>query len=235
MGNAIAGALVDGTATKYVINDAGTGWVAWAQGNNAGAVAAGVTGPTGLQWLHCFVIRKSSDGRVDFGLDSSITAANLCDATWNQYRRVGSVQIVSLGGGKFGIRKFKQYGDEFLWESNGARDYYKTTAAESKENATLAVPLGVRVMARLRARLDTVGVVSGAFIVHCPDTDDVVPSNNDWGGTMITPGSADPHYANVDVLTGVSSEARVAISPTGGGFLEVSLYTIGYLDPRGKN
>lgn len=229
MGNAAAPGASDSTATKYVINDAGTGFVTWAQGNNAGGVADGVSGPSDNQWLHCFVIRKSSDGSIDFGLDSSVTAANLCDATWNQYRRVGSIQIVSLGGGKYGIREFKQRGDRFLWETFvsdwNSDDFggHPTVTA-----VPLTVPSGIEVV----GLLSLIGFnTSGGLVVYLWDG----PLGNDWNphnGVLLSTISSG-HMQSTDAQIG-TDESQQIYGYSFSGNDKATIRCRGWLDPRGK-
>jgi len=61
---------------------------AWAVGSGNGGGFAGALGAS--TWYHVFLIRKASDGSIDAGFDSSITAANR-PAGYPEYRRIGSI------------------------------------------------------------------------------------------------------------------------------------------------
>lgn len=66
--------------------------VNWAEGTASGGFPSGLT-LTANTWYRVFIIRKTSDGTIDAGFDTSATASNLlADATgYSQYRRVGWV------------------------------------------------------------------------------------------------------------------------------------------------
>ena len=82
----------------------------WAAGTGAGGLFSGSVGNT--TWYYVFIIRKDSDGTIDCGFDTSITAANK-PAGYTYYRRIGAV----LTNGSANIIKFRQQnGKEFIWD-----------------------------------------------------------------------------------------------------------------------
>lgn len=89
----------------------------WAEGNNAGGMASGLT-RTANTWYHAFILVKPS-GVVDFGFDTSVTAVNLlADAAvvaagYTNFRRVFSLQMSATPD----IKPFHQKGDWFYWDS----------------------------------------------------------------------------------------------------------------------
>ena len=84
----------------------------WAAGDVAGGMFSGVS-LTADTWYHFFIIKKDSDGSVDAGYDTSITAANI-PGGYTAYRRVGSV-LYGTGGSYLDL--FFQHGDYFFWKS----------------------------------------------------------------------------------------------------------------------
>jgi hypothetical protein len=139
-------ALIQVTArTKNIIDAAGTAFVEWSAGDAAGGVFSGVT--IGTQWLHVFAINDPANNLHDIGLDSSVIAANR-PAAYTKYRRVGSIYIESLGGGKYGIKKFIQRGDRFMWEAYNA-DYDGTINGGTVYEIALSVPPDVSVVGRI--------------------------------------------------------------------------------------
>lgn len=59
----------------------------WAAGNNAGGLFSGTVAADTT--YHLFIIEKDSDGSIDAGFDTSVTAANI-PAGYTRYRRVAS-------------------------------------------------------------------------------------------------------------------------------------------------
>lgn len=147
----------------------------WVAGSNAGGLFSGsVAADT---WYHCFVIRKDSDGSVDCGFDTSVTAANI-PAGYTAYRRIGSVKTDATPD----IIAFHAYeraggGVEFNWKTrvqdvNGAW----STAGSLR---TLSVPTGVQVNALISAMAG-----NGAYnyyLITAPDETDSTPSASLYG------------------------------------------------------
>lgn len=232
MGNADAVVSTSGTATKKIINDAGTGWVEWSAGNNQGAIPTGVKA-IAAGWLYAFVIRKSYDGAVDFGVDSSYTAANLMDASWDQYRRVGAIRIVATDAGKYGIKGFQQFGDLFLWEAY-ALDY-NSVLTDLNTAAGIAVSAPPLSIAHVSLRITP--------------SDDVLYTVQYWdgplGATINSAKGSQLHQSatiadaaaeqRVSLLTGSSRQIYVAkMAPSGTDPLSLRIFTHGYTDTRGK-
>ena len=62
---------------------------AWAAGTNAGGLFSGAVGANAFYYI--FLIRKDSDGSIDAGFDTSVTAANI-PAGYTAYRRIGALR-----------------------------------------------------------------------------------------------------------------------------------------------
>lgn len=141
MANAAEGIHYGGELTKQVVDAAGTGFVDWEAAGDGG-VAADLVISDGL-WLHAFALRNSVTGAINFGFDTSVTAANLVSGDWTQYRRVGSIQIVA-DDTKYVIRPFKQYDKRFLW-SDPVLDALATEIGYAAEYTAvpLTAPAGV--------------------------------------------------------------------------------------------
>mgnify|MGYP003624810321 CR=1 FL=1 len=91
----------------------------WVQGTGLGGRAVGVA-LSNDTWYRCFAIANTG-GTVDFGFDTSATAANLLadaqgdDATYAYARQVGWVRT----DGSQNIVAFIQDGDYFTWAGDG--------------------------------------------------------------------------------------------------------------------
>ena len=86
-----AGFCYDSTLTESIILSSGLTKqldVSWAAGTNAGGLFTGSMAASTT--YHVFLIRKDSDGSIDAGFDTSVTAANI-PAGYTAYRRIGSI------------------------------------------------------------------------------------------------------------------------------------------------
>lgn len=174
---------------------------AWAVGTNQGGLFDG--SKTLNTWYHVFLIRKTSDGTIDAGFDTSLTAANM-PGTYNAYRRIGSV----LTDASNNIRAFIQRGgngfNEFLWSApsldiNGAY-------AASRSLLTLPVPLGVRCKASILYTHDGEPAVNATWSYWTdPSMTDTAPNTTQalaHDTSPLTIGSA----RHVDVWSNTSSQ-----------------------------
>lgn len=102
----------------------------WAEGDDAGGLFTGsVAADT---WYHFFIIMKT-DGTIDGGFDTSVSAANL-PAGYTYFRRLGSV----LTDGSSNIIRFHQYGDHFIWDQS-VEDHDNTLLGATAANFALTV------------------------------------------------------------------------------------------------
>ncbi len=216
-------------ATKIVIDAAGTGFSDWVAGNNQGGVADGLTPSDGL-WLHAFLVHNGTTS-FDYGFDTSPVAANLLtDTGYLYYRRVGSIKIASLGGGKFGIVPFVQTGDRFLW-TPVVVDYSGSNiaVATSVTTLSLSVPPDVNVL----AALNVWGTCASNWGQHIWDGP-LGATYNAINGVYIY-GDATKQVANAaDFLTGTSRQIY-ACETIAGVASQITIGTRGWLDPRGRD
>lgn len=191
---------------------------AFVAGTNAGglftgAVAAGT-------WYHVFLIRKISNGQIDAGFDTSVSAANI-PAGWSAYRRLGAV----LTDGSANILGFTRVGEHFIW-NDPIEDVADTNfgTADVPQLVALSVPPGVRVRANIRA--NTTGTASSSFVLFTPGVGDGPPE-----GVSTNPGSdLNPNTNVIDNLwieTNESSQISVTSSTTNGNLY---IRTRGYVD-----
>lgn len=122
---------------------------AWAAGTNAGGLFTGSV--AAHQIYHVFLIRKTSDGTIDAGFDTSVTAANI-PSGYATFRRIGTV----LTDGVPGIRNFTQNGNEItLNVTIVAFDTVnpgtaQVTQALSTATTLVTIPSGIAVKAKIR-------------------------------------------------------------------------------------
>lgn len=220
-----------GAATKLVIAADGSSFVTWATGNNAGGVAASVAtaGPSANQWLHVFLIRNPSTEAVDFLLDTSLTAAN-APSGYTQYRRIGSVQIEDLGGGDFGIRQFKQYGEVFLWEAPVV-DYVLQDVAVDTDVSTFALSVPPDVVCA--ALLNVVGNHTSTWRINL--WDGVLGSTYMPNSGFSFAGAASQQAAlSCEILVDTSRQIYGS-EVAAGTSSDISIGVRGWRDQRGRN
>lgn len=209
----------------------------WGAIPSEGGRASAIALSTG--WYHVFIIgRSESNGypvcdTVDFGFDTSLTAANLkTDTGWGSrfmYRRIGSVYY----NGSY-IWKFKQHGDLFYFEppylDNSIPDLTATKALVQAH-----VPTGVNVRALISTRL---AVSGGTYVIANylnGDMDqlilDVSPNN-----PCPAVGGWDAIFTNFQVITDADGKFGMKVAALSGNPIYVNEFiTIGYEDFRGKD
>ena len=107
--------------------------VAWAVGDNEGGM---FTGSVAVDtWYHVYMIRKDSDGSIDFGFDTSLTASN-APAGYSNYSYIGSV----FTNGSSNIIGFIQDGDDFWWLDSVLDVAADATLTSTQKLYTLSVP-----------------------------------------------------------------------------------------------
>ncbi len=197
---------------------------AWAAGSgNGGNFAA--SSLTNTTWYHVFIIHKTSDGSIDAGIDTSVTAANI-PAGYGAYRRIGSI----LTDGSAHIIAFNQYGDEFWWATS-VLDVNVTNPGTSAVTRTLTVPTGVKVKVIGQAITDVNTGARGYY--SSLDSVDLAPAfatcvEDNFGG------SVSDGAANFAVWSNTSAQIRSRSDATGAGVV-VLIRTRGWIDQRGKN
>jgi hypothetical protein len=196
----------------------------WAAGDDAGGIFTGSVGNT--TWYHVFLIRKDSDGTIDAGFDTSITAANK-PAGYSNYRRLGSV----LTDGSANILPFFQVGDEFRWVT-GIKDVTTTNPGTNAVTRVLSTPLGVRTLAIIYAgQTNTGGTGILIFLISSMDQADTSPVWNTISCGVYANNSV---MMQMTVLTDTSSQVRSRLN-TSGATDDFHITTIGYVDYRGRN
>jgi hypothetical protein len=198
--------------------------VDWAEGSAAGGFASALTLSTST-WYHYFMIAKT-DGQVDFGYDTSTSAANLLtDASaYSFYRRIGSV----LTDGSSNIIQFTQFGDTFLW-TTPIHDISTADIGTSVQTVAISVPTGYRTQAIVMIDLDATTVESWAY-VKSPDQADEAPV--DSLPSSIRGAGVSSNSGVMSVLTDASAQITYRGATSTDDF---ELETIGWIDPRGRD
>jgi hypothetical protein len=178
---------------------------AWAAGTAAGGLFTGSIAAT--TWYHCFVIRKSSDGTIDAGFDTSLTAANI-PTGYAAYRHVGSIRT----DGSSNIMRFIQHDNNIFWYT-AVCDY---TLANPGTSAVLAAVYGppdsVCLINFSMSNAGADGIFYG--LATSPYMADVAPSISI--NTISSRGGTSGSSVNtIKVKTDSSSRVRYRLSATG--------------------
>jgi hypothetical protein len=177
----------------------------WAAGTNQGGLFSGAKAIS--TWYHCHVIRKTSDGTIDCGFDTSVTAANI-PAGYGAYRHIGSVRTDGSGN----IEAFKAYemgggGIHVLWSTPTLDIDLTNTLTTTARTDVIHAPTGYSVEAFMNVFVSD-GASAFQVYISSPDVTDTSPS-----GTLAPLGSigtnaADSLSSQVVVRTNTSAQIR---------------------------
>ena len=174
----------------------------------SGTVAANTT-------YHVFILRRSSDGAIDFGFDTSASAAN-APSGWSA-RMIGSIRTEANAF----IRAFFQVGDRFEWASPPSDLSGATASTVTTNLQALTVPTGIRV--RVLGIFDVAnGSSTGGLFGGAPDG--TATQRAFVGATNVqirTP---------FEIVTNTSGQIRL-YSPVSN--MSLSVITQGFMHPRG--
>ncbi len=201
----------------------------WSAGTNAGGFPSGLT-LTADTWYHFFAIAKT-DGSVDFGWDTSLSATNLlADATgFTLFRIIASHLTDSVSN----IIDFSQKGDEFLF-TTPVSDIVLSNPGISAVLATMQSPLGIKAYPITSyVIVDGSPVANNEVIITSPDQADTVPSGTLFDIRALSVGGGGAPGVSKLVRTDTSSQIRFRISNSDSG-VSFRATTFGFIHPRGK-
>ena len=205
--------------------------VDWVVADDQGGFPSALT-LTNDTWYHVFVVKKT-DGTVDAGFDTSLTAANLLTdmgATYVEYRRIGSVLY-----GTATIVQFIQAGDWTLWSVPGQD--FSDSVGTTPETKTLGfVPPDVRVVADLALSVAKPAVANNSGVATSPDQGTIASAP---GGAVIAGGILNPAPATAITFAGralvVTNTSAQVVVVAGQVTSTLTVSVQGYQDFRGKD
>ena len=236
--------VMRGSMTKEILTAAGV-FVPWVAGDGNGGVYSGDTTSEGL-WMHVFVIQDAG-GTTDIYLESNINAPN-CPAGY-VYRRIGSVYIAEIGS-VFGMRRFQQHGDDFMWDQYITGNFYPYYPAE---NDTILIdtisPDGIKCKANIMANCSVTGTSDDRrstgyfsdpyssnkqqYLVYAYDYQAIYDTHG--AGTFYLPFRPDQWtHDKLQVWTDTNHQIRYWLGQVNSGDATVYIDTFGYTDLRGK-
>ncbi len=173
----------------------------WTAGTNAGGLASGVSYSSST-WYHVFVIQHTN-GTVDYGFDTSITAANLLSgSSYTYYRYLGSF-LTDSGSA---IIAFLQDNDIFSW-TDPTVSFTTTTLSTTRTAAALSVPPGVR--SHVYCNTSCTNASATSIYVANGNSTDSAPSSSAAPLASLYCGAGLTVQAQVSGITDTSSQLQV--------------------------
>lgn len=199
---------------------------AWAVGSAAGSLDTGSIAAS--TWYHVYLIRRPDTGVVDVLTSNSATAPTL-PTNYTQFRRIGSMKT----NASFQWLGFLHIEDSFFWMQPVQDVTSAALTAGTPISLSLAsIPLGIKVRPIIVVAPNTTGSTARVRI-YSPDLADNNLNNNvsaGVSGTGITNVSAYNEISNSYCNTAQQVRAWTVDSGT-----NVSIFTNGYIDRRGKD
>lgn len=211
----------------------------WAVGDNAGMHPGGAATAWGAGSFHLFALGKVSDPAFcDFGMDSSVTAANLMANAAviaegiDVFRRICSPPKTA-GAAWPVFTAADNHGPLEILLSVPVNDVNSTNPGTSAVLSVLSVPLGLRVWALGAALLsDPTPASSVSLLLTCPDQADTAPSSTLFTLRTPTSGIAIPAVASAPFKTRTDASGQVRYRIEASTDQTVRLTTSGYIDHR---
>jgi len=197
---------------------------AFVEGNDAGGLFTGTIAADTT--YHLFIIQKDSDGSIDAGFDTSLTAANI-PTGFTAFRRVGSFETNSSSN-LVGFTAIEAGGGSIYVNLDArATDVDTTSPGTSAVLATLSIPQDFEVLVHLDVMLrDNTGT---AILITSPQADDVAPNTTNADISAST--ANDVNSINCDRLTNTVGQIRYR-SNTASGLTTFKIFTLGWTDFR---
>lgn len=202
---------------------------AWAVGTNQGGLDTGTVAAN--TWYHVWQIKRSDTGVVDALFSLSATSPTM-PTNYDLKRRIGAV----LTDGSSNIIAFHQDGDRFIWDVARV-DLNAANPGTTAVLRTLSTPLGVKTRAVAVHKLtDTTATAATAYLATDPAQTDTAPSPVGVFHIFIPnlSGSRADDNVELTVLTDESSRIRTRLSQSTADH-NLTIQTIGWIDPRGRN
>lgn len=195
----------------------------WAVGNNAGGLFSGSVAVD--TWYHTFLIRKDSDGSIDAGFDTSVTAANI-PAGYTAFRRLGSV----LTDGSANILPFLQRGNNFIFDVP-INEHNAVVGTGSGTSVTISTPFEVKTEAILFAASTSLAVTTLYMRISNVEATDLAVT---FSSATHVNGDTNAGWRSggiIEVFTDLGSHIRARTDLSS----NVVINTLGYNDDRGQS
>lgn len=216
-----AGSMPDSTHVSVLTGTAMTKQIdaTWAAGTAAGGLFTGTVAADTT--YHIFMIEKDSDSSIDYGFDTSVSAANI-PAGYTKYRRIHSL----LTNSSANFIGFYQHGDLISYDVP-VRDVATSSPGTSANTPTVTVP-SLSAAASVLGVFDLELVYSGTGELYASPTTipDTATSSANRMCQVTTNGQLAQVMANIPTI---ASQIRYRASA---GTSTVNIRTYGYTDTR---
>lgn len=197
----------------------------WAAGNNAGGRVSGQSLADGT-W-HVFLFKRSG-GAIDVCFSNSLTFTTPDSGT----NRVLIMSMIRVGGA---WRSFTQEKDWVSW-TTPTLDLAFTNPGSASHLATLAVPTGLKFMARYNVGVVTSGLAIITYFSD-PATTDMAITNNMATSPLAQMGLVNGNhlvsFRQVETLTNTNGQVRYRCAQSDGGTI-IRAVTLGFWHRRGR-
>lgn len=195
---------------------------AWVAGDAAGGMFSGSVAADTT--YHLFIIEKDSDGTIDAGFDTSVTAANI-PAGYTAYRRIASF-ITDASSNLIAFNAVEADGGGYFLEYM-VRIIDLATASPSTTGVslTLSVPADVQFFAQVACRLVNGSV---AIVTIGQDVSGVAPSGNNSDLVV----QIDAIDCSIVKQITTNTNSQIEYRSSNGSVSAFNLMTIGYTDFR---
>lgn len=190
---------------------------AWAVGSGNGALDTGSI--ANATWYHAYLIRRPDTGVVDVLVSTSATSPTL-PVSYTQYRRIGAM----LTDGSAHWTKFRQVSSWFEWSTPQAVTV--TTPSSTPATATLVMPLGIKLMTRIRVTLVDTSMSPNALLVFSTDLDTQV-ALTPLGNAQMLVGASAFQGAQIDVIADTARQVKYVSTAA----MTMNMNTVGWFDP----
>lgn len=184
----------------------------WAAGDDAGGMFTGsVAADT---WYHVFLIRKDSDGTIDAGFDTSISAANI-PTGYTAYRRIGSV-LTDGSSLVLAFQMIEQHGGRRLVKWDVPDGMSSGGASTTATALTAQIPPGLKLEGIFKMSISTGAAASAGCHACLSDPDATASPFSGYGACVYVRGTVtyQEDTATFTVITDTSSQVKLDSSVT---------------------
>ncbi len=233
-----SGQCTNNANTSYLVSNSSftkTINAVWSAGTGNGGRASAIALSNNTVY-YTFIISKT-DGTVDFGFDTSISATNLLTdagpSGFVYYRRIGSCRTQSASTN---LETIYQIGDYFYYQTQ-KKDYTVALGAAGTTNVTipLSVPTGINSIINLMASSERYSIGSGTTRIFVMPTTTTGIADNYLSHIHETSSGANEAegVANYQIPSN-DGQVRVYSVLSGGAAGNTYISTFGWYDPRGR-
>ena len=196
---------------------------AFVEGNDAGGLFSGTIDADTT--YHLFIIEKDSDGSIDAGFDTSLTAANI-PTGFTAFRRIASF-ITDSSSNIIGFSAVESNGGGLIHTyDDRIQDVNDTTPGTARVTFTATVPLDIQFLARLAVIL--VETATAEIIITETTQTDVAPTSTT--NDLRTTSSGSQATTNMERMTSTLGQMNFRSSDATVSAFAISI--IGYYDFR---